>query len=150
MQVDEGQGFFHFWGALKDVGLHVVAFFVPLTLLFGFLGLVNFHDGALLLNLDHLLLIVGLELLLLLILELHGLLNMLDLHLPRIPAPELMIHPMHQLLQQSFLNIADLCQKVGVFVLDIDLSLFVPAISTMLTSHTFLGVSSSWQNSNDS
>lgn len=61
-----------------------------------------------------------------------------------------MIYPVHQLLQQSFLNIADLCQKVRVFVLDIDFSLLVPAISTMLTSHTFLEVSSSWQNSNDS
>lgn len=82
MQVDEGQGFFHFWGALKDVGLHVVAFFVPLALLFGFLGLVDFHDSALLLNLDHLFLITALNLLLLLILQLHGFLKVLDLHLP--------------------------------------------------------------------
>ena len=68
VQVDEGKGFLHFWGALEDVRLHVVAFFVLLALLFGFLGLVDFHDCALILNLDHLLLIIGLDLLLLLVL----------------------------------------------------------------------------------
>lgn len=82
VQVDEGQGFFHFRGALEDVGLQVVTFLVLLALLFGFLGLVDFHDGALLLNLDHLLLIAGFNLLLLFVLQLHGLLNVLDLHFP--------------------------------------------------------------------
>lgn len=66
------------------------------------------------------------------------------------PAPELMIQPVHQLLQQSLLDLADLCEEVGVFVLDIDLGLFVPAVRTLFTFHTFLAASSSWQNSNDS
>lgn len=110
----------------------------------------DFQDSALILNLNHLLLIIDLDLLFLLLLQLHRLLNMFNLHLSRIATSKLMIKPMHQLLKQSLLDMCDFGKEVGVFVLYIGFCLFVPAVMAIVTFNTSLVTFSSWQNSNDS